>query len=60
MKSMIGIEFFRGAKKLCHYWGGGEIEEISEQTKQLWTEQRERVGEIRRELEENRGERIEV
>lgn len=35
MKSMIGIEFFRGAKKLRHY-GEGEIEEISEQTKQLY------------------------
>lgn len=23
MKSMIGIEFFRGAKKLRHYGGGG-------------------------------------
>lgn len=76
MKSMIGIEFFRGAKKLRHYGGGGNrrnigidktiiqtirrkgIKDVEDEDKQ--TEQRERVGEIRRELEENRGERIEV
>lgn len=34
------------------------IKDVEDEDK--WTEQRERVGEIRRELEENRGERIEV
>lgn len=77
MKSIIGIQFFRGAKKLRHYGGGGGdrrnigidktiiqtiqrkgIKDVEDEDKQ--TEQRERVGEIRRELEENRGERIEV
>lgn len=75
MKSMIGIEFFRGAKKLRHYGGGDRrnigidktiiqtirrkgIKDVEDEDKQ--TEQREIVGEIRRELEENRGERIEV